>query len=56
LCIRCSVLVAGGERLQILPARGFAFIQHHHLGARFGSSNGGAGTSMYGSVEFSVNF
>ena len=41
LCIRCSVLVAGGERLQILPARGFAFIQHHHFGASFGRGDGG---------------
>ena len=33
--------VAAGKRLQILPAGGFAFIQHHHIRARFGSGDGG---------------
>ena len=33
--------VAGSKRLQILPARGFTFIQHHHLGAGFGRGDGG---------------
>ena len=41
LRIRRGMAVTGGERLQILPAGCFAFIQHHHLGAGFGRGDGG---------------
>ena len=32
--------VAGGKRLQILPAGCLPFIQHHYIRARFGSGDG----------------
>ena len=35
------VAVAGGERLQELSARGVAFVEHDHGGARLGGGDGG---------------
>ena len=43
-----SMAVAGGKGFQILAARRFTFIQHHHIRARFGSGDGGGKPSGAG--------